>query len=480
MTRRTEALLLAGIVALAALLRLVGIATVPLDADEAMHLHPFSFQDLLAFDLEINPPLFRVLAWLACQADRSAFWIRLPSFLAGTATVAVLHLAVRGGLGARVGLAAAAMLAVHPWHIRHSQSARSFALLALLTLAVYALCHCRLRKADWPRQAALAACQVLSVLTQYLALVFVPIQAASCGMRHGWRRGLALLPVPALAGSLFVPFVVAGIRAKAAAGLAVPYTWGAAYLARVAEAVCGAGGLAFLACAALVFVGVLHKESRAFARHGLGLVAAVFLVGSVVPVEVRYCLPALPFLVAGMARAAVAVWDRAAARGAWSRACAAALLACGLSGWVLQGSVYLASGGHPMLAEVLGDLERADDTVQRAGAAIAAAQQDPPVGVLIVGPGPEHFRMAAEILGPGVYPDDATLADHSGYSVITASGLVVAGATSAETVPAAAAAIQKAGAAFHLVDPGGLVGAAGPCGCVGPGPSCIGRCRSPR
>lgn len=64
-------------------------------------------------------------------------WLRLPFAFFGIASVPALALVGRGIVGRRAALAAAALLAVSPWHIYWSQNCRSYA--AVLFLSVLAM-----------------------------------------------------------------------------------------------------------------------------------------------------------------------------------------------------------------------------------------------------------------------------------------------------------------------------------------------------
>lgn len=78
---------------------------------------------------EIHPPLFFVLAWLGAQVGDPTVWVRMPSFLLGTAAVPLtylLGLRTIGRPGAAIG---AAVLAVSPFAVRHSTDARPYATL---------------------------------------------------------------------------------------------------------------------------------------------------------------------------------------------------------------------------------------------------------------------------------------------------------------------------------------------------------------
>lgn len=78
---------------------------------------------------EIHPPLFFVLAWAAAQVGDPTVWVRVPSFLLGTAVVPLtylLGLRTVGRLAAGIG---AAIVAVSPFAVRYSTDARPYATL---------------------------------------------------------------------------------------------------------------------------------------------------------------------------------------------------------------------------------------------------------------------------------------------------------------------------------------------------------------
>ena len=73
---------------------------------------------------ENTPPLFYLL--LVPLPLDSEFWLRLPSIIAGTASIAVLYAIVRPLLGTRAALLAALGLAVAPFAVSYSDYARGF------------------------------------------------------------------------------------------------------------------------------------------------------------------------------------------------------------------------------------------------------------------------------------------------------------------------------------------------------------------
>jgi mannosyltransferase len=73
---------------------------------------------------ENTPPLFYLL--LSPLPLSGEFWLRLPSILAGTASILVLYLIVRSLLGTRAALLAALGLAVAPFAVSYSDYSRGF------------------------------------------------------------------------------------------------------------------------------------------------------------------------------------------------------------------------------------------------------------------------------------------------------------------------------------------------------------------
>ena len=127
---------------------------------------------------EDNPPLFFVLAWLSAKLGDPTAWIRLPSVLAGAATVPIVFLLGLRTVGRRAGLAAAAFTALSPFAIFYGNEARAYALLmffgALSTLVL--LMTVERRRAHW--WAAYGVTVAALIYTHYTGAVIVAIHAA--------------------------------------------------------------------------------------------------------------------------------------------------------------------------------------------------------------------------------------------------------------------------------------------------------------
>ena len=85
-----------------------------------------------------HAPLFFIVEWLVHFINSTEFWLRVPSVLAGIATILVIYFLGKEVANEKVGLVAALLLAVSPYHIYYSQEARMYTFTTLfVTLAYY-------------------------------------------------------------------------------------------------------------------------------------------------------------------------------------------------------------------------------------------------------------------------------------------------------------------------------------------------------
>src|SRR5438105_11740181 len=131
-------LALAAVTLLAAWLRLHRLAGHSLWSDEAFsvqfaHISAAHFWKR-SWSREGNMLLYYLLLRLWVHIGDTEFWVRLPSVIFGVAAVPMIYLLGRDLFSRATGLIAAALLAVHAFHIYFSQEARSYSLLVFLLI----------------------------------------------------------------------------------------------------------------------------------------------------------------------------------------------------------------------------------------------------------------------------------------------------------------------------------------------------------
>jgi mannosyltransferase len=320
-----ELSLLALITVLAAVLRFHSLAAKSFWFDEGVsvaiaRLDWYNFARIL-WRREGNMSLYYFLLHYWLHFGGSEFFVRALSVLFAIASVPVIYRLGRRLFDSRVGLTAAALLAVNAYHVQYSQDARSYSLMVLLCLlsSLYFL-NCVTEPSAGNRAAyvissALAVYaqffSVLLVITQWLSLKILDREQLPRQTRTDWRW-IALLISPVLA---FVATTGTG-----------PLRWvqrpGLKDLWVFALHVTGNGGpLLLLACLAACLAGLLpglrahqelqvHWESWRCRFLALWLVFPILFTLGVslakplfVPRYFVFCLPALLLLVAcGVAR----------------------------------------------------------------------------------------------------------------------------------------------------------------------------------
>jgi 4-amino-4-deoxy-L-arabinose transferase-like glycosyltransferase len=141
-----------------------------------------------------HPPLQYLVVWLVGGSSGGDWWLRLPSLVAGVATVGAVAVLGRRLHGPATGLLAAGALAVSPFHVEISQLARPYGLFLLFTvLSLGALLVAleRGRARDWLWFSATLA---LALHTHYLALQVLLLEALTALVvlaRLRWRGGAA-------------------------------------------------------------------------------------------------------------------------------------------------------------------------------------------------------------------------------------------------------------------------------------------------
>jgi mannosyltransferase len=109
---------------------------------------------------EITPPLYFVLAWATSQLGHTPELLRLPSLIAGAATIPVVYLLGLRTVGRRAALIATAATAVAPFMVYYSANARAYAVMMLaVTVSTLAmLLAVDTGRARWWVVYAVAAC----------------------------------------------------------------------------------------------------------------------------------------------------------------------------------------------------------------------------------------------------------------------------------------------------------------------------------
>lgn len=159
---------------------------------------------------ENTPPLWYVLIWGWSRIfGTGAVALRLPSALAGVATVAVAWGIGCELAGRRAAIATAALVAANPLLVWYSQEARAYGLFVLL-VALAMLCCLRADREPTPgRLAAFAASGAAALATHYFA-VFLLAPLCLWLLRRRERRRGALMAVGAIgvAGVALVPLAL--------------------------------------------------------------------------------------------------------------------------------------------------------------------------------------------------------------------------------------------------------------------------------
>ncbi len=137
---------------------------------------------------DVHPPLYHVVMWGWTRLFGSGeLAVRMPSILAGVATVAVVYLLGRDLFSRRAGLLAATATAVAPVLVWYGQEARMYSLVLLLALvAVWAQSRI-VNGAAGRHWVVYTAASVLLLWTHYFAVLYVAVQQLAFALVW-WRR----------------------------------------------------------------------------------------------------------------------------------------------------------------------------------------------------------------------------------------------------------------------------------------------------
>ncbi len=286
-------------------------------------------------------PMALYFELLANTIGLGEWGMRLPSLMAGIATVVVVPLALRRWLDRSEILILATLIAISPLLINFSRTARPYALIALLIGLALPLAWRWWREGHWRHGAGWIGCGVLAAWLNPLTIVIsgAPLlwfaaDALIVARRRGDRRALArtagagaalLLPVLALLATPLYHDAIS-LLTKASSHAVSPGTVGVAL-----SLFSGLGSTVLVALTALVaaagFV-MLWRRDDGFARFVL-LVASVGSLCVVVTgaawikhglVLARYLIGLLPFYLALVAIGLNGLIERAARLSPWPTA----------------------------------------------------------------------------------------------------------------------------------------------------------------
>lgn len=203
--------LVAGLTALAAVLRLAVATAFELTGDEVYSLMLSELATLAAWNTDPHPPLYAALLTLWIQVRSDDLWLRLPSVILGAAGVPVVYVVARDLFGPRAGLWAAGFLAVAASALRLSGQARMYALtLFLFALALWALLRAA-RSGSVSAWLGYIVSAALLAYSQGVSLVYVGALALTypflVDQTTGPRWG-AWVAAHAVVGLAFLPWAV--------------------------------------------------------------------------------------------------------------------------------------------------------------------------------------------------------------------------------------------------------------------------------
>ncbi|MEA2407291.1 MAG: mannosyltransferase [Thermoleophilaceae bacterium] len=161
------------------------------------------FDMLELFGYEANGMLYSLVLWPLVRISESEAMLRAPAALAGIASVPALWWAGRTLVNERVGLVAAALLAVSPTAIWYSQLARPFAFVILFSILSFPLLVAALERDGGWRWAAYVAVMVGAAYSNTFAcLVLLPahllLARGHAGGVRRWVRSLFVLAITLL------------------------------------------------------------------------------------------------------------------------------------------------------------------------------------------------------------------------------------------------------------------------------------------
>ncbi len=162
--------------------------------------------DMVRGEQEITPPLYFAVAWLFSQFGDPSLTLRLPSLIAGLATIPLTYLLGAWTVGRKAGLVGALLVAVSPFMIFYSTEARPYGLLICLTLlsTISLIAAVRENRVRW--WIAFAFFAAASMYTHYTAL-FVLLAETVWALAYFKELRVRILMAVAGSAVLFLPWL---------------------------------------------------------------------------------------------------------------------------------------------------------------------------------------------------------------------------------------------------------------------------------
>ncbi len=167
-----ETLVLVGVLALGALLRLVnlGHSSLWLDEIHTVRMAAITMPGTIQHPGDQHPPLYYLLMHYWSQVGQSEFWLRLPSALGGFVGVCLMWPIGKAMHNRQLGLLAAIILAFSPLHLWYSREARMYGLASGLWAASLYFYIQGLRRERWGDVLGFAVTTVAGIYTAYPTL----------------------------------------------------------------------------------------------------------------------------------------------------------------------------------------------------------------------------------------------------------------------------------------------------------------------
>ena len=165
--------------------------------------------------LEISPPLYFIVAWGFGKLGDPFVWLRVPSLLAGVATVPLIYLLGARTVGRSAAFVGAAMFAISPLAVFYATEARAYSWMTLLVVLSTLSLLRAVETPHWGWWMALALFDAGAMLSHYTSIFIIATQALWALFTHRARmRQLVLTHLAA--AFLLVPWLPGLLQDQAA------------------------------------------------------------------------------------------------------------------------------------------------------------------------------------------------------------------------------------------------------------------------